>query len=162
MAGRNSALGSINQAMDKGLTSHRTALQSERQSCFPSPPAPSATCTGKKGQHSWNPNGAGPTFKPNSLQAHPWAQPHTPGWGQLPAMCVGKQPPLEHKSCCLMTLHKGCGTEPGSLQGAVLLPQHVLCHGHLGKRAGHLEPSLEDFYSKTSPSSQNKSQTSMT
>lgn len=93
MAGRNSALGSINQAMDKGLTSHRTALQSERQSCFPSPPAPSATCTGKRGQHSWNPNGAGPTFKPNSLQAHPWARPHTPGWGQLPAMCVGKQPP---------------------------------------------------------------------
>lgn len=90
---------------------------------------------------------------------------HTPRAGDSSLQCVwenSRQQPLEHKSCCLMTLHKGCGTEPGSLQGAVLLPQHVLCHGHLGKRAGHLEPLLEDFYPKTSPSPQNKSQTSMT
>lgn len=84
MTGRNSALGSIDQGKNKSLTSHQTALQSERQSCFPSPPAPSATCTGEKEQQSWNPNGAGPTLK------HPWAQTHTTGWGWLPAMCVGK------------------------------------------------------------------------
>lgn len=87
MTGRKSALGSINEVKKKSLTSHQTALRSERQSCFPSPPAPSATCTGGKGQHSWNPNRAGPTLK------HPQAQAHSTGWGWLPAVCVGEQPP---------------------------------------------------------------------
>lgn len=164
MAGRNSALGSINQAMDKGLTSHRTALQSERQSCFPSPPAPSATCTGKRDSPAGIPTVQGPRSNQTPSRHIPGPD-HTPRAGDSSLQCVwenSRQQPLEHKSCCLMTLHKGCGTEPGSLQGAVLLPQHVLCHGHLGKRAGHLEPLLEDFYPKTSPSPQNKSQTSMT
>lgn len=33
-----------------------------------------------------------------------------------------------------MTLHKGWGTEPGWLQAAELLPQHLLCHRRLGEK----------------------------
>lgn len=153
MTGRNST----NQVKGKSLTSHQTALQSERQSCFPSPPAPSATCTGEKGSTAGIPTG----FKPNALPAHPWAQPHTTAWGWLPATCVGCQQPLEHKSCCLMTLHKGCGTEPGSLQ-LCCSPSTCSAMVTWGNRAENLEPSLEEFYPKTSPRPQNKNQTSMT
>lgn len=42
------AFNAVNLQTAKRLTFHQTALQSEKQSCFPSPPVLSATCTRKK------------------------------------------------------------------------------------------------------------------
>lgn len=58
------------------------------------------------------------------------------GWGWLPAMCVCKQAPTAPGAQILLS--------PGTAQrlwhrarlaaGSCLLPQHVLCHGHLGEK----------------------------